>query len=80
MPLLPGLAQVGVETPVAPYREHAAGVAAADEDRILFEHEGFEIARRAREQRQVRRPAVELAEARVETQPSGLGSRHGRCQ
>src|SRR6185295_7987009 len=37
--------------------------------RVLLEHEGFQVARRAREERQVRGAAVEAAEARVEAQP-----------
>ena len=62
-----------IESPVTPHRKHAAGVAAADEDCILFEHKRSQIARRARKQRQVRRLAVELAETGVETQAPGIG-------
>ena len=60
--------QMAVEFPLAPHREHAARVAAADEYRVLLEHERSEVARRAREQRQMRRPAGELPEPGVEAQ------------
>ena len=59
-----------VETPIAPHGQHAARVAAAHEDRVLLEHERFEVAWSAREKRQMRGRAVELAEARIEAQAS----------
>src|ERR1043166_10064433 len=64
--LLPCGAQVPVEPPFAPHREHAARVAAADENRILRRNECAQIARCAREQRQMHRRAGEARKARVE--------------
>ena len=69
----PCRAQVPIEFPFAPDGEHTARVAAADEYRVLLEHERAEVARRAGKERQMRRPAVELAEPRVESQATRVG-------
>src|SRR6185436_9586938 len=51
--------------PFTPHREHALGVAAANVDHVLLEQDCFQIGR-AREQRNMRRPAGELSERVVE--------------